>query len=111
MDKEKGEDTFYEKLVKICSDKSPGMREKRKAIIQYLLDNDKLRLDWSTVLCLLNFELDTENEENQALELKAFYALREKDYAKLRELVVRVVEIRPDEATSLNAVYVFKYIN
>lgn len=111
IDKEKGQDTFYEILVKICSDKSPGMREKRKSIIQYFLDHDKLRLDWPTVLCLMNFELDTENEENQALELKAFYALREKDYAKLRELVVRVVEIRPDEATSLNAVYVFKYIN
>jgi hypothetical protein len=68
-------------------------------------------LDRPTVLALLNFELDTENIEHQELELRAFFALREKDFAGLRELVVGVVEVRPDEATGLNAVFVFKYIN
>jgi len=111
IDKEKGEGVFYDILVKICSDKSGEMREKRRPIIRYLLDNDKLKLDWPTVLCLLNFDLDPDNREQQALELKAFYALRKKGFEKLRELVVRVTENPPDPATSLNAVYVFKYIN
>jgi DNA replication protein DnaC len=111
IDEEKGEGTFYEVLINICSDKSDKMREKRTPIIRYLMDQDQLKLDRPTVLCLLNFDLDLDNEENQALELEAFASLRKKDYARLRELVVGVVENPPDEATSLNAVYIFKYIN
>ncbi|MCI0471338.1 MAG: NACHT domain-containing protein, partial [Candidatus Aminicenantes bacterium] len=111
VDNVKGAGAFYDILVKICTDKSAELREQRKAIIRYLMEGDKLQLDRPTVLALLNFELDTENIEHQELELRAFFALREKDYARLRELVVGVVEVRPDEATSLNAVFVFKYIN
>ncbi len=111
MDKEKGEGTFYQILIKICSDKTEEMKEKRRTIIQYLLEKDQFQLGRATVLALLNFHLDTDNEENQALELNAFQALRKKDFGLLRELVVGVIEDPPDEATSLNAVYVFKYIN
>jgi len=111
VDSAQGQGTFYEILVKVCADKSPEMKAKRKPVIQYLLDKEKLRIDRPTILGLLNFDLDPDNEENQALELKAFYYLSNKDWAKLRELVVGVVEIPPNKIIGLNAVYVFKYIN
>ncbi len=111
VDSREGEGVFYDILLKVCFDKSADLKTKRPPIIRYLLDKDKLRLNRSTVLALLNFDLDPYNRENQALELEAFYALREKGYGKLRELVVGVVEQPPDKVISLNAVYVFKYIN
>lgn len=111
VDAQQGQGTFYNILIKACADNSDEMKTQRKPIIQYLLDKEKLTIDRPTILGLLNFDLDPDNEENQALELKAFYYLSNKDWAKLRELVVGVVEIPPDKTIGLNAVYIFKYIN
>ncbi|HLP62673.1 MAG TPA: NACHT domain-containing protein, partial [Candidatus Deferrimicrobium sp.] len=111
VDTQQGQGAFYQVLIKACADNSPEMKAQRKPIIQYLLDKEKLTIDRPTILGLLNFDIDLDNEENQALELNAFYYLSDKDWAKLRELVVGVVEIPPNQTIGLNAVYIFKYIN
>jgi hypothetical protein len=111
VDQEQGEGSFYDMVQKFCAYRSGDIQEKRKQLIRYLVDQGKLKLTQATVDGLLNFQLDTINEENQALELEAFFALRKQGYEELRKLVVGVVDSPPDKATSLNAVYIFRYIN
>ncbi len=105
-----GAGSFVDILIKVCTDSSRQMKAQRPVILRYLIDRDKLDLELRTVVALLNFTLDIDNPQNQALELEAFTLLKNKGAKLLKSYLRTITASPPRKISSLNSVYITEYI-
>ncbi len=114
VDKENQPGTFYSLLVKTLNQnfEAPAMKEYKRRVIVWLTESGQLQLDEATMHFLLHFDLYADHPESQETEMLAQRYLRKLDYAKWRELLFPVTQMRDGDSTIwVNALYVFKELN
>jgi hypothetical protein len=63
-----------------------------------------------TIKPLLDCELDFDDNSGHKDLLKLFFVYRKIDFARLREIILNIIETEPDENIRLNALYIFKWV-
>jgi energy-coupling factor transporter ATP-binding protein EcfA2 len=114
VDNENRTGTFYNLLVKALNQnfEAPAMKEYKRRVIAWLTETGQLQLDEATMHFLLHFDLYADHPERQETEMLAQQYLRKLDYAKWRELLFPVTQMRDGDSTIwVNALYFVKHLN
>ncbi len=96
----------------IASELSKGncdiLKEKKLTKKQQKRIEELVHFDYSSIEKMLQFELDAWDDEKQALQLKAFEILKNKDYESLILNLRKITGFHPQMKIRFNALYIIK---